>query len=79
MREVFWRGLVLTLMGLGLGLAGAWVATTLLESYMYQLDVHDPATFVLAVLVLAGSALLACALPARRAARVDPIIALRAE
>jgi hypothetical protein len=79
MREVFLRGATLTVLGLGLGLAGAGAATTLLEGYMYQLGVHDPLTFVLAVAVLAASALLACVLPARRASRVDPIIALRAE
>jgi putative ABC transport system permease protein len=79
MKEVFVRGLRLTLVGLGLGLAGAWATVTLIEGYMYQVDVHDPMTFALAFVVLAASSMLACLLPARRAARVDPIIALRAE
>ena len=60
-------------------MTGAYVATTLLESYLDELDVHDPVTFTLATLVLLVSALLAATLPARRAARVDPMIALRTE
>jgi len=79
MQEVFRRGLVLTLFGLGVGLAGAWIVATLLESYLYELTAHDPVAFVLSTLVLTLSALLACLLPARRAARVDPVIALREE
>jgi len=79
LREVVARGLILTLVGLVLGLIGAYAATNLLESYLYELDVHDPATFAAATIVLALAALLACTLPARRAARVDPMIALRAE
>ncbi len=79
LRDVVARGLILTLVGLALGLAGAYVSTTLLESYLYELDVHDPATFALAALVLLLAAILAATLPARRAARVDPVIALRAE
>ena len=79
MKEVLMRGLILTLFGLGLGLAGAWAVTTVLERYLYEIDVHDPATIILSLLVLAVSTLLACILPALRAARVDPMIALRAE
>ena len=79
LRDVVTRGLVLTAIGLVMGLAGAYAATTLLESYLYELDVHDPTTFALATLALLLAALLAATLPARRAARVDPVIALRAE
>jgi putative ABC transport system permease protein len=79
LRDVVARGLILATAGLVIGLAGAYAATTLLESYLYELDVHDPATFALATLVLLLAALLAATLPARRAARVDPMIALRAE
>jgi putative ABC transport system permease protein len=79
LRDVVSRGLILTLIGLLIGIAGAYAATTLLESYLYELDVHDPTTFGLATAVLLLAALLAATLPARRAARVDPMIALRAE
>lgn len=78
-KEVLARGLVLALIGLGLGLAGAWTATTLLRGYLYGIGAHDPVTIGFSVLVLAVSALMACVLPALRAGRVDPVIALRSE
>jgi putative ABC transport system permease protein len=79
MREVLIRGAALTGVGLGLGLFGAYAASKVLERYLYDLDAHQLATFSLAVAALAGGSLLACCIPARRAARVDPMAALRAE
>lgn len=66
-------------LGLLLGLAGAWGVTRLLGSFLVGVDAADPATFALAGLVLAAAALAACWVPARRAARVDPVEALRNE
>jgi len=79
MREVFMHGLLLTFFGLGIGAVGAWTVSLLLESYLYEIDVHDPTTIAVSLLVLAVSAMLACIMPARRASRVDPLIALREE
>jgi putative ABC transport system permease protein len=61
------------------GLFGAFVLTRRLESLLYGITPHDPATFVAVVLILAGAGLLAAYVPARRAASVDPIVTLRAE
>ena len=65
--------------GIVAGLFGAFVLTRRLESLLYGITPHDPATFAAVVLVLAGAGLLAAYAPARRAARVDPIITLRTE
>jgi putative ABC transport system permease protein len=69
------------LVGLGLvvGLAGALSLTRLLESMLFGVRSYDPATFAAIVALLGLVALLACLLPARRAARVDPMTALRSE
>ena len=73
------KGSVLTLAGLGAGLVGALAITRLMASMLYRTSVRDPATFVLVPILLFTVALLACYLPARRAARVDPMVALRYE
>jgi putative ABC transport system permease protein len=65
--------------GIVFGLFGAFVLTRRLESLLYGITPHDPATFAAVVLILAGAGLLAAYAPARRAARVDPIITLRTE
>lgn len=71
----------LLLVGLGLALGGtlAWFATTLARGYIYGVQAHDGLTFAVVTLVLAAASLLAAWLPARRAASVDPILALRSE
>ncbi len=72
-------GIVMMLTGLILGLAAALVVTRVLASQLYEVRPTDPVTFVTAALVLIAVALLACYLPARRATRVDPMVALRYE
>lgn len=73
------HGMLLALVGSGTGMAGAWGLTRFVGSQLYGVPSTDPVTFVVAALVLMLIALLASALPARRAAKVDPVIALRAE
>ncbi len=71
----------MTLVGISLvvGLAGAFAATRLLNSLLFGVGASDPMTFVAIVLLVSAVAFIAAWLPARRATRVDPIIALRAE
>jgi putative ABC transport system permease protein len=73
------QGLSLTLLGLMLGLAGAAVLTRLLERLLHGVSVTDAPTFIAISLLLLAVALLACWIPARRATKVDPMIALRCE
>ncbi|HEX2454127.1 MAG TPA: ABC transporter permease [Vicinamibacterales bacterium] len=79
MRLVIGEGLVLAAAGGALGLAGAAAVTRLLTRFLHQVSTTDAATFLAVPLVLGGVALVACAVPARRATRVDPIVALRHE
>ncbi len=73
------QGLSLTLLGLMLGLAGAAVLTRLLERLLHGVSVTDAPTFITIALLLLAVALLACWIPARRATKVDPMIALKCE
>ena len=68
-----------TLAGSALGLSGAWVCARWMQSLLYEVRPHDPALFVFALLFLTAVVLLAAWIPARRASRVDPIVALRYE
>jgi ABC-type antimicrobial peptide transport system permease subunit len=65
--------------GVALGLVGAVTLTRFLSAYLFGISPFDPITFVVVAVVLAGVAMMANAVPARRASRVDPIIALRAD
>jgi ABC-type antimicrobial peptide transport system permease subunit len=73
------RALLLVGIGFAMGGALAWFATTLARGYIYGVQAHDGLTFLAVTLVLAAASFLAAWLPARRAASVDPILALRSE
>lgn len=79
LRMLIGQGLSLTLIGVGIGVAGSIALTRLLKSFLFEVTPNDPATFAGVAIVLLGSALLATLIPARRAASVDPHIALRSE
>lgn len=78
-RLVLFRGTAIVAAGAAAGLASALALTTYLESQLYGVSARDPLTFTAILIVVIGAALLANLLPARRAARVDPLLLLRAE
>ncbi len=73
------QGMMLVLAGLGLGILGAFAFTRFMTQLLFRVSAHDPATFAIAAGTLLIVSLAACYLPARRAAQVDPMIALRSE
>ncbi|MBO0799278.1 MAG: FtsX-like permease family protein, partial [Blastocatellia bacterium] len=78
-RLVVRQGMRLAGIGIGIGIGGAFALTRYLESLLYQVKPADPLTFGGVVLLLLGVALLACWIPARRATKVDPLVALRCD
>ncbi|MGH9380222.1 MAG: ABC transporter permease [Thermoanaerobaculia bacterium] len=79
LRMVLRQGFTVTLTGVLVGLVAAAITTRILASLLFEVSAHDPATFVAVTVLLVGVSLLATYLPARRASRVDPNIALRTE
>jgi putative ABC transport system permease protein len=78
-REVLSDGMATALMGTAVGSLGAWYVSRLMRGMVYGVGVIDPTAFVVVTLTLLAAALVACVLPARRAASVDPMVALREE
>ena len=78
-RMVVRQGMILAVVGVVAGVAAALLLTRVMSSMLYGVSASDPVTFAAISLALAAVAFLACYLPARRAARVDPMVALRYE
>lgn len=73
------QGMKLVVIGILVGLGGAVAATRLLRNFLFGVSSIDPVTFTLVPILLSATALLACCIPARRASKVDPMLALRCE
>jgi putative ABC transport system permease protein len=76
-RMILGHGLVVTLIGILIGVAGSMALTRVMTSLLYEVSTIDPITFVISPLLLIGVALVASYIPARRATKVDPQVALR--
>jgi len=79
LKLVLGQGVKLALAGALIGLGASWALTRWIESLLFNVSATDPATFVMIALSLMVVVLLACYIPARRATKVDPMIALRCE
>ena len=79
LKMVIGKGMLLTTVAVGFGLVVAFGVTRAMTSLLFGVSAADPVTFIGVALLLTGVAMAACWLPARRATRVDPIVALRSE
>lgn len=79
LRMIISNGLLLVSIGIALGLALALLLTRLIASLLFGVSTSDPVTFLMVPAALIVMAMLACYIPARRAAKVDPVVALRYE
>jgi predicted permease len=79
LRLVFRNGAIVTALGISLGTIGSLVLTRAMESMIFEVQRTDPSTYVVVAVTLTAVAFVACWIPARRATRVDPVIALRCE
>jgi putative ABC transport system permease protein len=79
LKMIIRQGMLPTLIGMGIGLAASLWLMQLIKSLLFGVSATDPLTFIVLGIVLAGVAMLACYIPARRATRVDPMVALRYE
>jgi ABC-type antimicrobial peptide transport system permease subunit len=79
LRLVLQEGMLLALIGLVVGMGGTYFVGRVMKSMLYQVTVIDPVAYSAVTVVLLLAALLACYIPARRATRVDPMVALREE
>jgi putative ABC transport system permease protein len=78
-RLILKQGMTPAVVGVALGLGGAWAMTRLMSGLLFEVSATDPLTFAAVTLLLIAIALLACWIPARRATKVDPMIALRCD
>lgn len=79
MKLILKEGMMLALAGIAIGTFGAFALTRLMASLLFEISAKDPGTFISVATLLALVALVACYIPARRATKVDPLVALRNE
>lgn len=79
LRLIVREGMTVVALGVGAGVAGALALSRVLSSLVFDISVRDPLTYVAVAVSLAAVALVACVIPARKASRIDPIVALRYE